>query len=123
MDSFVNRFPLFWRFLLLCALATGPFLQGLEATMPGCTLTCPPGITQGTDPGQCGAIVTYAPTASGSCGIVTCNPPSGAFFPVGPTPVSCTTTAAPSCGFNVLIVDNQAPTVTCPADMTLDTDP
>jgi subtilisin-like proprotein convertase family protein len=67
-----------------------------------CTLTCPADITKQPDPNQNGAIVNYpAPTTTGSCGTVTCTPASGSFFPIGTTPVSCTSTAGPSCNFNV----------------------
>ncbi len=55
-----------------------------------CTLTCPANITVSNDPGQCGAVVNYpAPTTTGDCGTVTCSPPSGSFFPVGTTTVTC----------------------------------
>jgi hypothetical protein len=69
-----------------------------------CTLTCPTDISRATDPGQNGAVVTYpAPTTTGSCGTITCSPASGSFFPVGTTPVQCTSTAGPPCNFNVTI--------------------
>jgi hypothetical protein len=41
------------------------------------------------DPDVCGAVVNYpAPTFSGSCGVVTSDPPSGSLFPVGTTTVT-----------------------------------
>ena len=56
-----------------------------------CVLTCPANITQSNDPNQCGAVVTYnPPTSTGDCGTITCSPPSGSFFPVGTTTVTCT---------------------------------
>jgi hypothetical protein len=56
-----------------------------------CEITCPANITQSNDPNQCGAVVTYnAPTSTGDCGTITCTPPSGSFFPVGTTTVTCT---------------------------------
>ncbi|MGA9770894.1 MAG: HYR domain-containing protein [Blastocatellia bacterium] len=59
-----------------------------------CSITCPANITRSNDPNQCGAVVTYpAPTSTGTCGTITCNPPSGSFFPVGTTTVTCTASA------------------------------
>jgi HYR domain-containing protein len=85
----------------------------------GCTITCTANITQSNDPTQCGAVVNYqAPTTSGSCGTVTCTPASAAFFPVGVTTVTCTTTAGPSCSFTVTVRDTQEPTITCPSNIT-----
>src|SRR6185503_12873452 len=64
---------------------------------------------QANDPNQCGAIVTYgSPMTSGTCGTVTCSPPSGSFFPIGTTTVTCTATAGGTCSFTVNI------TGTCP---------
>jgi hypothetical protein len=55
-----------------------------------CIVTCPANVTQSNDPNQCGAVVTYpAPTSTGTCGTITCSPPSGSFFPVGTTTVTC----------------------------------
>src|SRR5437870_1480924 len=63
---------------------------------PLCSITCPSDITVGNDPGQNGAIVNYpAPVANSECGVVSCTRPSGSFFPLGATPVSCTTGAGP----------------------------
>jgi uncharacterized repeat protein (TIGR01451 family) len=92
-------------------------------TVVPCTITCPNNIVRGNDPGQCGAIVTYAPTTGGGgCGTVTCSPPSGSFFPVGTTPVNCGTQAGPSCGFTVTIKDTEPPTMTpCPPNVSVTT--
>ena len=58
-----------------------------------CALSVPSNITVNSDPGVCGAVVNYpAPTFTGSCGVVTSDPPSGSFFPVGTTPVMVTGT-------------------------------
>ena len=54
-----------------------------------CTLNVPSNIVVNNDPGVCGAVVNYpAPTFSGSCGVVTSDPPSGSLFPVGTTTVT-----------------------------------
>ncbi len=98
----------------------------ITITDPGggvCTLTCPANIIKSNDPNQCGAITTYSPTISGSCGTVTCSPASGSFFPIGTTTVSCTATAGPSCSFTVTVNDNQIPVISCPSAITKNTDP
>lgn len=83
-----------------------------------CTLTCPPDVTQANDPNQCGAaMVTYpAPTTTGVCGTVECSPPSGSFFFVGTTTVTCVSATGSQCSFNVTINN-----VNCP-DNTPDTE-
>ena len=52
-------------------------------------LTCPPPVTQPTDPNAATAGVTFAVPASFQ-GDVTCTPASGARFPIGTTSVTCT---------------------------------
>ncbi|MBI3651458.1 MAG: HYR domain-containing protein [Acidobacteria bacterium] len=83
-----------------------------------CTITCPANITRANDPNQCGAVVTFAPMTTGSCGTVSCSPASGSFFALGTTTVSCTTSAGPSCAFTVTVMDTQPPTLTCAANQT-----
>jgi hypothetical protein len=84
-----------------------------------CIITCPANLTVSNDPNQCGAVVKYpAPTTNGSCATVTCLPASGSFFPVGTTTVTCTTTAGPNCTFTITVNDTQAPTITCPTNVT-----
>jgi uncharacterized repeat protein (TIGR01451 family)/CSLREA domain-containing protein len=88
-----------------------------------CMLTCPASLIRNTDPNQCGAVVTYQqPGASGPCGTVTCSPASGSFFPKGTTNVTCST-AAITCSFDITVVDNIPPQITCPADIIVPTDP
>jgi uncharacterized repeat protein (TIGR01451 family) len=90
-----------------------------------CSVNCPANISHDNDANQCGAVVTYTtPTATGNCGtenVVTCNPPSGAFFPIGPTAVICSALAGDSCSFTVTVNDTRTPvtpTITCPANVT-----
>ena len=87
----------------------------------GCSISCPADITQPASPNQCSAVVTYAaPTTSGTCGTVTCNPPSGSTFPVGTTVVSCTSNQGPSCDFTVTVVAPAPPTITtCASNKTV----
>jgi photosystem II stability/assembly factor-like uncharacterized protein len=92
-------------------------------TVP-CTLSCPADITQNNAAGLCGATVNYpAPTTSGDCGIVTCSPPSGSFFAVGTTAVTCTSATGSSCTFNVIVNDTEPPEINCPSDITICNDP
>ena len=94
------------------------------------TVTCPANITVSTAAGVCSAVVTFTPTATDNCGgavTITSVPASGSTFPVGTTTV--TTTATDACGntatctFTVTVQDNQAPTIVCPANITVNNDP
>ena len=77
-----------------------------------CTLKCPANITKSNKPGECGAVANYpAPTTEGVCKDVTCAPPSGSFFPIGTTIVSCTTSNDSGGTFTVTIQDTQGPTI------------
>ena len=89
-----------------------------------CTVTCSGNLTRPNDPNMCGAVTSYAaPATAGGCGVVTCAPPSGGFFPVGTTPVTCDTASEDSCSFTVTVNDVQAPSITCPANQSVPTDP
>ena len=85
---------------------------GAFETEVACVLTCPTDITVPNDPDECGAVVTYMTPSGESCGTVTCDHPSGSFFPVGETTVTCTSTAGPSCSFKITVNDTQAPSIT-----------
>jgi hypothetical protein len=75
------------------------------------TVTCPANITVPKDPSQCGAFVTYTPTAMDNCSATAAGvPASGSLFPLGLTTVTCTATDATGndsapCTFNVRVVD------------------
>ena len=94
-------------------------------------LSCPGNITTGNDAGQCGANVSFGITAVDACGMpsvtFSCSPASGSFFAIGTTSVNCTATDASgntsSCSFSVTVDDSEAPSVTCPADISTGTDP
>jgi hypothetical protein len=97
---------------------------GAMKVIDPCTVTCPADLTQSNDLDQCGAAVSYAsPSLAGGCGAVSCSAASGSFFPVGTTPVTCTTESEDSCSFTVTVNDVQPPAITCPADVTQSTDP
>lgn len=83
-----------------------------------CQLSTQENITVSADPGQAGAVVTYTtPTGTGDCGTdstgeggetipaISCNPPSGSFFPVGTTTVICTAQTGAASSF-LVTVDN-----------------
>ena len=93
------------------------------ATASACVLDCPANVvvtantTQGGVPG---AVVTFAAAAvEGDCGAVTNSPGSGSFFPVGTHSIISSSEAGPSCTFTVTVLDTAAPTITCPANITV----
>jgi uncharacterized protein DUF4394/HYR domain-containing protein len=117
--------PAFYTINLTSGAATrvGTIGGGLQirdiAVFLPCVLTCPPSITRSNDPGQCGAVVTYSPpTTSGECGAISCAPPSGSFFSVGTTTVTCNATGGGSCPFTITVNDIQPPSITCPGNVT-----
>ena len=93
------------------SIAGGWCLTITTADTEPCTLTCPANITQANDPTQCAAIVSYpAPTTTGVCGTVTCSPPSGSFFFVGTTTVTCLSATGDQCSFTVTVNNVNCPT-------------
>ncbi len=97
--------------------------------------TTPPSITGcvdvsvNNDPGSCGAVVTWvSPVVSDNCGLlsVTSTLNSGDMFPSGTTPVTYTATDncgnTMTCGFNVIVTDNELPVITCPGAVTQNED-
>jgi HYR domain len=100
------------------ATSDGTDIGAYEGEVP-CVLTCPDDIVADNDPGECGAVVTYTEPSGESCGTVTCDHPSGSFFPVGDTLVTCTSTAGPSCSFTVTVNDTEDPVITTGGPFTL----
>ncbi|MCX7549257.1 HYR domain-containing protein, partial [Xanthomarina sp. F2636L] len=89
------------------------------------TITCPTNITVNNDAGQCDAVVTWTvPTGADNCAgfNVTSSHNPGDTFPIGVTTVTYTITDAAgltnSCSFDVTVNDAEAPTISCPADIT-----
>lgn len=81
-------------------------------------ITCPANITRPNAPGQCGATVTYAATATDNCTstvTVTVQPASGSFFPVGTTTVTARATDGSgntaTCSFTVTVNDVEPPVI------------
>ncbi|HEY6142102.1 MAG TPA: HYR domain-containing protein [Flavobacterium sp.] len=96
------------------------------------TISCPANITVNNTPGTCGAAVTYttpvgADNCSGATTTQTAGLASGANFPVGTTTntfkVTDTAGLETSCSFTVTVADNQAPTISCPANITVNNTP
>lgn len=90
-------------------------------------IACAPNVTVNNNPGICGATVTLvSPVATDNCtATITNNAP--ALFNVGTTTVLWTATDAAgnavNCTQTVTVLDNEAPTITCPANLTVNTDP
>jgi CSLREA domain-containing protein len=90
-------------------------------------IVAPANIIRTTDANLCNAVVTYTtPTASDNCsavGSVTCTPASGTTFQKGVTTVTCSVTdASNNTGtgtFTVTVNDNQPPSITCLANITI----
>ena len=83
------------------------------------------------DAGQSGTVVSFTVGALDACnGAIqpVCNPPSGSFFPIGDTEVTCTVTGScgnsSTCTFVVSVseVDRTPPTIQCPGNFNLSTD-
>lgn len=99
-----------------------------DVTAPTFT-SCPATITVNSDPGSCGAIVTWtAPIATDNCGTPTVSQsqglPSGSTFPVGTNTVEFTAIDAASntstCTFQVIVTDVEAPVfISCPSNITV----
>jgi gliding motility-associated-like protein len=85
---------------------------------------CPTSISEGTDVGECGAVVTWtAPTFTDNCGgsVMTSTHNPGDFFSIGLTTVTYTVTDGSgnveTCSFDVLITDDELPAISCLADI------
>jgi hypothetical protein len=86
-------------------------------------ISCPPNIV--TNICANGRVITFpSPVANSACGAivsVTASPPSGSFFPIGTTVVTCTAIDsqgnAATCSFTVTVNQLATPvTITCPPD-------
>lgn len=114
--------------------ATGTFNLSYAFTQPpiiNCPMPDP--LVANTEPGICTAAVTFSDAVAidpdgGPVSVMqTMGPMSGSQFPLGDTIVEFTATDdegdTSTCQFTVTVVDNQPPMVTCPADITMDSDP
>lgn len=114
----------------ICAsvMSLSPFIVVVDVEPP--TIAAPANQTVATDPGQCGAVVSYAPpTATDNVGVVSIvsSPSSGSTFPMGATTV--THRAADAAGnsatatHTVTVNDTQPPSISVPANITVGTEP
>lgn len=111
--------------------STCSFTVTVEDTAAPVFSNCSADITVPNGTGICGAQVFYpTPTASDNCpGMTTTftGLGSGAIFPVGTTTETYIATDASGntsiCAFTVTVNDVEDPTITCPADITVSTDP
>ncbi|NNM23143.1 MAG: HYR domain-containing protein [Flavobacteriaceae bacterium] len=90
------------------------------------TIDCPSNITVDTDAGSCEAtgVNLGTPTTSDNCSGETTSNDAPAQFPIGTTTVTWTATDAAgniaTCTQDVTVVDAEAPSVDCPADVEVD---
>ncbi|MDH3890701.1 MAG: HYR domain-containing protein [candidate division Zixibacteria bacterium] len=105
----------------------GVIVSAIDTIPP--VIQCFENIIVDNETGQCGAEVTFDITAVDNLpGVsIQCLPPSGAWFDIGVTVVTCIATDiggnVDSCNFLVTVRDVEPPTSVCPPDMTVPTDP
>jgi hypothetical protein len=108
--------------------ATGGKAVGFRITVVDTqppTVTAPPSQNKPNAPGLPGATATFTPTASDNApGVrVACVPPSGSFFPIGTTTVTCTSTDTAgntaTASFQVRIADTEPPFLRLPGDLSI----
>ena len=104
----------------------------IDATPPTFT-SCPVNLTLDNDPTLCSAVANFTiPTATDNCSIATVvqtdstGLTSGDDFPVGVTTLEFTATDlngnSSICTFTVTVIDNEPPTIICPAPITINAD-
>ncbi|MCY7409503.1 MAG: HYR domain-containing protein, partial [Chitinophagales bacterium] len=87
------------------------------------TITCPADVAVNNGAGNCSAVVALgSPLTSDNCGVAsTTNNHASAIYPVGTTVVIWTVTDvhgnSATCSQNVVVTDNENPTITCPANV------
>ena len=91
-------------------------------------ISCSADISVNTDPGQCGAVVSFGlpngtDNCSGTSTVQIGGLSSGSVFPVGSSIVTFEVTDdaenTAQCSFNVSVIDSEAPSISCPADVTI----
>jgi uncharacterized repeat protein (TIGR01451 family) len=93
-------------------------------------IECPDDIVTTNTPGRASAFVEFRlPPVSSACSgmIFSFVPPSGSTFPIGTTSVTFTASIdrqiLQSCSFNVTVIDNELPAITCPGNMVVTVPP
>lgn len=114
-------------FAAATAIVLGAVAAGPVPVASACVVTAPANVTVSNNPNQAGAVVNYAaPGASGGdCGSISCSPPSGSFFPLGKTTVTCSSAGDPGSRafFTVTVNDTQPPSVAAMPNLTAATEP
>ena len=96
---------------------TGQFAGGWDLTVTtgtpvcnvqSCTLTCPANITVPADISGTSAVVNFAATPTGTCGVLNYAPASGSTFPLGTTTVNVSGANAAACSFTVTVTPSGA---------------
>jgi len=112
-------------------MSTCSFNVTVNDVQPPVFNNCPGNIMKVNDPGVCGAVVTWPKiTASDNCpGVVVTfvsGMASGSLFNVGITTVIYKATDASgnmaTCSFNVIVTDNEDPSITCPNNIVKNND-
>ncbi len=86
-------------------------------------VNCPASIVTNNEPGQCGATVSFTPSATDNCGVASlvATPASGSFFAVGTHTVTVVATDihgnTNACTFTVTVGDHEPPSANCPANI------
>ncbi len=93
-------------------------------------ITCPADVVIGTESGLATAVVNFSVTATDNSGfapMLTYSKNFGTEFPLGTTTVAVVATDlngnSSQCSFTVTVVDDDAPQIACPTDLTVNTDP
>ena len=93
------------------------------------TILCPGPVTANTDPGLCAAsgVSLGVPSPSDNCGVASTSNDAPAAFSIGDTIVTWTVVDdagnTNTCEQTVTVIDLEAPSITCPADITVNVDP
>lgn len=105
-----------------CGTVTMTFTLNITGCCVAPGITCGGNINAFTTE-ACNAVVNYpAPVVTGTNPTVTYSIPSGSLFPLGTTRVTATATnscGTATCSFDVTVTDNINPTITAPANITL----
>jgi len=126
-QSFNTRFVLKCHTYLLVFMA---FFAFTNESYAQCDFTCPDDILVGASLGKCTQEASWVtPTFGADCAgfvIIDSNHDSGDTFPVGTTTVTYTASDGVTdvtCSFDVTVVDNESPTLTCPPNISVSSDP
>jgi gliding motility-associated-like protein len=87
-------------------------------------INCPEDMIVSTDEGTCSAVVEFEAEVSDNCEVTTTySHTSGSEFPLGTTTVTVSATDASGnsaeCSFNITVIDNIAPVIECPENITV----